>query len=278
MCPLLYLNTYNVTFADWSVTVKVAEHTGSLHTETTKTIGDWIFKDILCQWGTLCKIVTNNGPVFVKALTYLEKRYHIWHIWISGYNSQANSIVECAHFDVRQALFKACDGDRLKWHSVVTAIMWANRVTVQWHMGCSSYFTTTGTCPLLSLTITKATYLLPPPDTPLSSTDLIAWHAISLQKHQSHLTTLASDLYATWIKATNKHMLPPSSSTTSHLVTLYWSEILQLRSLNHKMRARYLGPLIVISQNKGGAYIIFKLDSSVFNHPIAASHTSPSST
>ena len=98
----------------------------SLHAETVKTIGDWIFEDILCRWGTLCKIVTDNGPAFVKALTYLEKQYHVQHIRISGYNSRANSIAERAHFDVRQALFKACNGDQSRWHSVVTSVMWAD--------------------------------------------------------------------------------------------------------------------------------------------------------
>ena len=49
----------------------------SLHVETMKTIGDWIFEDILCRWGTHFRIVTDNGPVFIKAFTYLEKQYHI---------------------------------------------------------------------------------------------------------------------------------------------------------------------------------------------------------
>ena len=84
----------------------------SLHAETGKTIGNWIFKDILCQWGTLCEIVTNNGPAFVKALRYLAKHYHICHICISGYNSCANGIAERAHFDVQQVMFKACNGDQ----------------------------------------------------------------------------------------------------------------------------------------------------------------------
>ena len=44
-----------------------------LRTETAKTIGDWIFNDILCRWGTFCEIVTDNGPAFVKALNYLGK-------------------------------------------------------------------------------------------------------------------------------------------------------------------------------------------------------------
>ena len=102
----------------------------SLRAETAKTIGDWIFKDILCRWGTFCEIITNNGPAFVKALAYLEKQYHIRHIRISGYNSYANGIAERAHFDVCQALFKACDGDQSRWHSVVTSVMWADQVTV----------------------------------------------------------------------------------------------------------------------------------------------------
>ena len=36
------------------------------------------------------------------------------------------------------------------------------------------------------------------------------------------------------------------------------------------MRARYISPLIVISRNKGSAYIISELNGSVFDHPIAA--------
>ena len=84
----------------------------SLRTETRKTIGDWIFKDILCRWGMLCKIVTDNGPAFIKVLGYLAKHYHIRHIHISGYNSHTNGIVEQAHFNVRQVMFKACNGDQ----------------------------------------------------------------------------------------------------------------------------------------------------------------------
>jgi hypothetical protein len=41
------------------------------------------------------------------------------------------------------------------------------------------------------------------------------------------------------------------------------------KSLNKKMRARYLGPLIVVSRNYGGAYILAELDGTVLHRPIA---------
>ncbi|KAG6886720.1 hypothetical protein C0992_002678, partial [Termitomyces sp. T32_za158] len=44
---------------------------------------------------------------------------------------------------------------------------------------------------------------------------------------------------------------------------------------NKKMRPRYLGPLVVISRNRGGAYMLCKLDGSVLHQPVAAFHLLP---
>ena len=102
-----------------------------LRKELVKSLATFILHNIIYWWGTLLEIVTNNGAPFVKALGYLAKHYHLTHIRISGYNSCANGIVERSHFDVCQALFKACDGDQNKWSSVAYSVFWAERVTIR---------------------------------------------------------------------------------------------------------------------------------------------------
>jgi hypothetical protein len=72
----------------------------ALRRETAQAVADWIFEDIICRWGSLTEIVTDNGPAILRAAAQLSKKYHIDHIRISGYNSRANGIVEHAHYDV----------------------------------------------------------------------------------------------------------------------------------------------------------------------------------
>ena len=42
--------------------------------KTSAALTNWIFKDVLCHWGTLVEIVSDNGPAFVKALTHLTRK------------------------------------------------------------------------------------------------------------------------------------------------------------------------------------------------------------
>jgi hypothetical protein len=65
-----------------------------LHSKSAITLSNWIFEDIICCWGLLSEIVTDNGPGFVAAMEYLAKQYHIRHICISGYNSCANGLIK----------------------------------------------------------------------------------------------------------------------------------------------------------------------------------------
>src|SRR5271156_3198736 len=120
-------------------------------------------------------------------------------------------------------------------------------------MGCSPYFAATGTHPLLPIDIAEANYLLPAPDSPLSTTDLIAQRAITLQKRQSQLATLRDVVYQARVQAAIRfkkdhiHTIKDFDCKLGDLVFARNTAI--EKALNRKMHPCYLGPLIVISRN-----------------------------
>ena len=251
----------------------------ALRTQTAEAIGSWLFEDLLCRWGALVEIVSDNGSSIVSACAYLSKQYKINHIRISGYNSQANGIVERAHFDVRQSLYKASSGDQSKWAKSIHTVFWAERVTVRRRMGVSPYFAVTGTHPLLPLDIVEATYLLPPPNAFLSTADLIARRAIELQKRREQVEALRDKVFEARIKAARRfesdyhRVIKDYSFQLGDLVLVRNTAI--EKSLNRKMRARYNGPYVILVRNRGGAYVVCELDGSVLDRPVAAFRVVP---
>lgn len=122
--------------------------------------------------------------------------------------------------------------------------------------------------------LTEATYLMPAPERLLSTEDLIAQRAIELQKQQGQLATLHSRVYRVRVEAAQKFKCNHTASIRNFdfkpraLVLMQHTQI--EKSLNCKMRPRYTGPLVVVSCNRGGAYVLCELDGTVLHQPVAA--------
>ena len=158
-----------------------------LREETARTIGMWLFEDIICRWGCIMEIITDNASVYRAAVAWLENKCGIKGIRISSYNSKANGRIERPHWDVRQMLWKATGGNPHKWFWFFFHILWADRITIRKYFGCSPFFMTTGAHPILPLDIQEATWLVELPGTILSTAELIGFRAKALAKHRQHV-------------------------------------------------------------------------------------------
>ena len=143
-------------------------------TETGQSVGKFIFGQILCRWGAVSEIVTDNGSPVVAGLDWLAKKYGITHIHISPYNKRAKGIVERNHLTVRESLVKACGDDIKKWLDLAPHIFWADRVTIRKATGLLPFFITHGVEPVLPFNLAEATFLVPKLEELLSDVELLA--------------------------------------------------------------------------------------------------------
>ena len=96
-----------------------------LQAETGKTLMDFIFQDILCHYGAVAELVTDNVMPYITALDELKKKYNITHICISCYNSQANGPVKHKHWDFRQVMYKVVKSDAACWPQGFYPALWS---------------------------------------------------------------------------------------------------------------------------------------------------------
>lgn len=245
-----------------------------LRKETARTLGSFIFEEILCRWGGLQEIVTDNGTPFVAALDWLAEKYHIHHIRISPYNSRSNGIIESPHRPVRDALVKACEGDITKWPEHAPYIFWAERITTRKSTGFSPYYAAHGVEPLLPFDITEATFLLPDIVSKLSDSDLLALRALQLEKRESDLALIhdrvlrsrfasIKDFERRFTNIIHDYAFQPGD------LVLVLNKKIEAEA-GRKCKPRYFGPMVVAQRLRSGAYRLAEVTGTISRLKFAA--------
>lgn len=146
----------------------------ALPRDTSKHLAAFFREQILYRYGAIREVVTDNGPSLHGAFERLTKEFNVHQIKISPYNPQANGVVECGHFTIRETLMRICKGDPTAWPKHLQAAIFVNRITTRRSTGYSPFYLLHGTHPLLPCDLADATFLGPGFRSGMSDEELLA--------------------------------------------------------------------------------------------------------
>ena len=245
----------------------------ALQKENAESIGRWLFEDIICRWGCLVEIVTDNGPPFIKAVKWLADKYGIRGIRISPYNSRANGSIERPHWDIRQMLYKATDGVIARWFWFLHHVLWADRISCRKRLGHSPFFMVTAAHPVIPLDVVEATWLVKLPGRVLTDEEVVGFRAQALAKHAALIDAMRERVSKAKIarllqyEKDHKAVIRDFNFKPGSLVLVRTTGIES--SLDRKMKARYLGPVVVIRRTQGGSYVVAELNGALWGQKVA---------
>ena len=239
-----------------------------------RLMANFFWEEIICRYGAVGEVITDNGPEVSAAFSNLLERYGIPHIRISAYNSKANGVVERGHIDIRESIVKAC-GNRLQdWPNLLHHALFADKCITRRSTGRSPFYLLHGVEPVLPFDLTEATFLVEGFRKGMSSEDLLALRIRQLTKRESDIEHAAEVLRQSRLQSKAEferryaRRIKKSVFQPGDLVLVRNSRI--EKELNRKTKPRYLGPFEVVRQTRGGSYVVRELDGSTRSQGVAA--------
>ncbi|KLO04806.1 hypothetical protein SCHPADRAFT_917886 [Schizopora paradoxa] len=131
-----------------------------------------------------------------------------------------------------------------------------------------------GVEPLMPFDLSEATYMLPPPEFPMTTADLLARRGRQLEKRKEDLAAVhervlaaryksAADFEKRFAKTIKNKIYEPGA-----LVMVRNSRIHM--ELNRKTKPKFLGPMVVLRRTKGGSYLLSDLNGAISKSRYAA--------
>jgi hypothetical protein len=248
----------------------------AIQSNDAKALTSFFWEQIICRYGTIGTVVTDNGSSMESTFAILVEKYNIPQVRISAYNSQANGVVERGHFVIREALVKACEGDLTRWPKLLSHAVFADRITVRRATGLSPFYLLHGIHPVLPFDLTESTFLVRGFKTGMSSEELLTLRIRQLEKRPSDIRKAAELLaQSRYLSKQNfeqrfARRIQWEEFKEGSLVLVRNIHLEKTVSIARKTKDRYMGPYTVLRRTKGGAYVLEELDGTPLRTSIAA--------
>jgi Integrase zinc binding domain/Integrase core domain/RNase H-like domain found in reverse transcriptase len=250
--------------------------------KSSDDIAQFLWQDVICRFGCVPQITTDNGTEFHKAVSILARRYGITILRTSPYNPAANGMIERGHRTWINSIWKLCGNRKHRWSHWFYHALWADRVTTRRSTGFSPYYLLYGRPHLFPYNLKDETWYTVDWHDIRSTEDLIAVRALQIrQLHMDRKT--ASDRNArARIQAAKDYAIKHARRLVSGIyregelviVALKGPGIVRGGTLA-KSEDTWAGPFRIVRRFNSGSYQIEELDGSILRGTIPAGHLKP---
>ena len=245
----------------------------ALRKASAANLAKFFWEELICRYGAIGEVVTDNGPEVKGAFEELMRRYGIPQIKISAYNSKANGVVERGHFIIREGIIKSCNGNVNQWPTKVHHAFFADKCITRRSTGFSPFYLLHGVDPVLPFDLTEATFLVHGFHSGMSTDELLALRIRQLEKHPEDIAQAAATIQQSRLQSKEQFEELFKRRITTHifkpgdLVLVRNSQV--EKELDKKSKPRYIGPYQIVRQTQGGSYVLQELDGAISRRGVA---------
>jgi hypothetical protein len=246
---------------------------------TSVNIAKFIWEDILCRYGWVVQITTDNRSETKGACKELLEKYGVPQIRILPYNSRANGVVERGHFVLCGGIIKACQDNVADWPDFVPHAFFADKIMPRRATGASSFYLLHGIQPILPFDLTEVSFLVEGFHANMSPTELLALQIQQLAKQPEDIwraAQLLKKMHCASRKQFERRYICKLWKTDFKpgKMVMAWNSHIE-KSWDKKSQQHYLGPFEVVRKTKGGSYVLKELSGVIHQQGYAASRLLP---
>ena len=250
--------------------------------KSSEDVASFLWQDVICRFGCIPQITTDNGTEFQGAVNTLTRKYGIPIIRISPYNPAANGMIERGHRTWISSIWKLCGNKKNKWSRWFYPALWADRVTTRRATGFSPYYLLYGRPHLFPYNIAEETWYTVDWHGIETTTDLLAIRALQIRQMHVDRQKAASRNTKDRMQAAEQY----ATRNARRLVSgIYAKEELVLVALKGpgiirgsglpKSADTWAGPFKIVRRYQSGSYQLKELDGTILKGSVPAGHLKP---